>query len=77
MTVLIQEDQHLKSFLLALKTTETKRQYSRNLKLFFDLGFESILSLSEQANLFVKKSKRENFGTKTRVERKGKKHNPR
>lgn len=49
-------EQCLDSFLFALKTTETKRQYSRNLKLFFDFGFESNLSLSEQANLFLKKA---------------------
>lgn len=52
--MLIQRNQeYLDSFLFALKTTETKRQYSRNLKLFFDFGFESHLPLEEQARLFV------------------------
>lgn len=49
-------EEHLSSFLFALKTTETRRQYSRNLKLFFDFGFESDLSLGKQASLFVKKA---------------------
>jgi integrase len=47
------QDQYLGSFLFALKTRETKRQYSRNLKLFFNFGFESSLSLGEQADLFI------------------------
>ena len=51
MTLVIQEgEQYLNSFLFALKTTETKRQYSRNLKLFFDFGFDSKLTLDEQAS---------------------------
>jgi hypothetical protein len=55
--VLIQRnEEYLDSFLFALKTTETKRQYSRNLKLFFDFGFESNLTLSQQADLFLKKA---------------------
>lgn len=62
MTLVIQEgEQYLTSFLFALKTTETKRQYSRNLKLFFDFGFDSNLTLSAQASLFVKKAKDSNW----------------
>jgi hypothetical protein len=62
MTVVIQEgEQYLSSFLFALKTTETKRQYSRNLKLFFDFGFDSNLTLNEQASLFVQKAKDSNW----------------
>ena len=53
---MIIQDQHLSSFLFALKTTETKRQYSRNLKLFFNFGFKSSLSLGEQADLFITKA---------------------
>jgi hypothetical protein len=32
---------YLDSFLFALKSQEPKRQYSRNLKLFFDYGQKS------------------------------------
>jgi hypothetical protein len=60
----IQEgDQYLNSFLFALKTTETKRQYSRNLKLFFDFGFDPNLTLGHQASLFAKKAKDTNWST--------------
>lgn len=62
MTLVIQEgEQYLNSFLYALKTTETKRQYSRNLKLFFDFGFDPNLTLSAQASLFVEKAKDSNW----------------
>lgn len=55
MTFLVQEEKdYIDSFLFALKTTETKRQYCRNLKMFFNFGFEQDLSLQEQANLFIK-----------------------
>lgn len=56
MTLAIQEESHLTPFLFALKTSETKRQYSRNLKLFFDFGLDATLSLSDQANIFAKKA---------------------
>ncbi len=52
----IQQESHLTPFLFALKTSETKRQYSRNLKLFFDFGLDASLSLSDQANIFAKKA---------------------
>lgn len=56
MTLAVQEESHLTPFLFALKTSETKRQYSRNLKLFFDFGIDTSLSLSHQANIFAKKA---------------------
>lgn len=57
MTLVAQEGkEYLNYFLFALKTTETKRQYSRNLKLFFDFDLNQNLSLNEQADVFVKKS---------------------
>lgn len=43
-------------FLFALKAPETKRQYSRNLKLFFDFALDSNLTLSDQADLFVRQA---------------------
>jgi hypothetical protein len=42
--------------MFALKTPETRRQYSRNLKLFFDFGLEKDLSLSDQARIFAKRA---------------------
>ncbi|MDQ5868747.1 MAG: hypothetical protein M3530_03345 [Thermoproteota archaeon] len=56
MKLAIQQESHLTPFLFALKTSETKRQYSRNLKLFFDFGLDASLSLSDQANIFAKKA---------------------
>ena len=56
--IVIEEYQNpLSPFLFVLKNSETKRQYSRNLKLFFDFRFERSLSLDQQASLFVKKAK--------------------
>lgn len=55
--------EYLDSFLFALKNTETKRQYSRNLKLFFDFGFESNISLQDQCMLFMNKARRDNHWT--------------
>ena len=58
--VLLQRNQGcLDSFLFALKNPETKRQYSRNLKLFFDFGLESNLPLEEQSMLFIEKVTRD------------------
>ncbi len=56
MTLEIRQESYLTPFLFALKTPETKRQYSRNLKLFFDFGIDANLSLSDQANIFSKKA---------------------
>ena len=55
--------EYLDSFLFALKNPETKRQYSRNLKLFFDFGFESNPSLEDQCMLFMEKARRDNHWT--------------
>ncbi|MFY9871250.1 MAG: hypothetical protein WAK17_16160 [Candidatus Nitrosopolaris sp.] len=46
----------LDSFMYALKSSESRRQYPRRLKLFFDfIGL--IGALSEQATEFLKRSK--------------------
>ena len=44
----------LDSFLYALRAKETLRQYPKRLKIFFNCGLDSKLSLTEQANLFYK-----------------------
>lgn len=63
MTAIQEYKEHLSPFLFVLKNPETKRQNSRNLKLFFDFGFESFLSLDQQASFFVKKAKDINWTT--------------
>lgn len=63
MTAIQECQEYLSPFLFVLKNPETKRQYSRNLKLFFDFGFESFLSLDQQASFFVKKAKDINWTT--------------
>jgi len=49
----------LSNFLFALKAPESKRQYPRRLKMFFDFGLNKNLVLEEQANLFLEKASRE------------------
>ena len=45
------------NFMFALKAPETQRQYPKRLKIFFDWGIDSNLSLEEQGLIFYKKSK--------------------
>jgi hypothetical protein len=54
------QESFLYPFLFALKTSETKRQYCRNLKLFFNFETDNRLSLDEQANIFGKKALSDN-----------------
>jgi hypothetical protein len=50
------DDTHpLKPFLFALKSLESKRQYPKRLKVFFDYGLDKKLSLDEQAKIFIEK----------------------
>jgi integrase len=56
LTVVIQDKSYLAPFLFALKAPETKRQYSRNLKLFFDFGIDANLPLGDQAIIFAQKA---------------------
>lgn len=53
---MIQEKSFIAPFLFALRAPETKRQYSRNLKRFFDFGMDVNLSLSDQANIFAERA---------------------
>ena len=48
------ENNPLKPFLFALKSLESKRQYPKRLKIFFDYGLEKKLSLEEQAKIITK-----------------------
>ena len=41
-------DSPIENFLFALKAPETKRQYPKRLKIFFDWGLDSKFSLEEQ-----------------------------
>jgi integrase len=45
----------LKPFLFALKSLESKRQYPKRLKVFFDFGLDKKLSLNEQSKIFIQK----------------------
>ena len=45
----------LKPFLFALKSLESKRQYPKRLKVFFDYGLDKKLSLDEEAKTFIEK----------------------
>ena len=45
----------LKPFLFALKSLESKRQYPKRLKVFFDYGLDKKLSLDVQAKIFIEK----------------------
>ena len=53
----------LESFMYALRAKETIRQYPKRLKIFFDCGLDSKLSLEEQANIFYKNSIKNNNWT--------------
>ena len=44
-----------KPFLFALKSLESKRQYPKRLKVFFDYSLDKKLSLDEQAKIFIEK----------------------
>lgn len=45
----------LQPFLFALKAPESKRQYPKRLKVFFDYGFDKKLTLTDQAKQFIEK----------------------
>ena len=47
----------LEAFMFALRANETIRQYPKRLKIFFDSGLDSSLSLKEQSIIFYNKSK--------------------
>jgi hypothetical protein len=49
----------ISNFLFALKSPESKRQYPRRFKVFFDFDRDKSLPLEEQANLFKKKAVRQ------------------
>ncbi|MGD1838292.1 MAG: hypothetical protein ACPKPY_09595 [Nitrososphaeraceae archaeon] len=51
-------DSPVENFLFALKAQETKRQYPKRLKIFFDWGLNHKLSLEEQSLIFYKNSKK-------------------
>lgn len=56
----------ISNFLFALKSPESRRQYPRRLKMFFDFDLDKSLPLEEQANLFLTKAstkKNSNRGT--------------
>jgi hypothetical protein len=46
----------MSNFLFALKSPESKRQYPRRLKMFFEFEFDKTLSLEAQASLFLKQA---------------------
>jgi integrase len=50
----------LKPFLFALKSLESKRQYPKRLKVFFDYGLDKKLSLDEEAKTFIEKFNNDN-----------------
>jgi hypothetical protein len=47
----------LDAFMFTLRAKETIRQYPKRLKIFFDSGLDSSLSLKEQSLIFYNKSK--------------------
>jgi len=46
----------ISNFLYALKSPESKRQYPKRLKMFFDFDLNRNLSLDKQANSFLKQA---------------------
>lgn len=53
----------ISNFLFALKSPESKRQYPRRLKMFFDFEFDKSLPLETQANLFLTQGANRKNGT--------------
>ena len=53
----------ISNFLFALKSPESKRQYPRRLKMFFDFEFDKSLDLETQATLFLKQANDGKNGT--------------
>jgi hypothetical protein len=53
----------LESFMYALRAKETKRQYPKRLKIFFDCGLDSNLTLEEQSIIFYRNSIKNNNWT--------------
>jgi len=60
--ITIQSHNSISNFLFALKAPESKRQYPKRLKLFFDFGLDKNLVLEEQADLFLEEANKEKNG---------------
>jgi hypothetical protein len=52
----------ISNFLFALKAPESRRQYPRRLKFFFDFGLDKDLVLERQADLFIEKTNKQKNG---------------
>jgi hypothetical protein len=48
----------LDNFLFVLKAEDTKKQYPKRLKMFFDFGLDPSLTLEEQSKIFYEKSQK-------------------
>jgi hypothetical protein len=54
------EDHHpFSSFMYGLKAPETKRQWPKRLKIFFDFGIDPKLEIKEQSSIFYQKAKQD------------------